>query len=104
MESRLFRHLALAAAVKLHGPHLLLAGISLARCVVNRARRLVDGLDLPHLIRPALQLIRKLRLAAQWIPRVEGVAVHMREAIAPAQDEELLIADKSHIVGHGEIL
>ena len=98
------RDLVLAAAVELDGPDLLLARIALIGEVPEGLRVFVDSLDGSDFVVAALDLVGELGQVAEGIGGVEGVAVDVGVAVAPAEDEELVVADELHVVGHGEVL
>ena len=95
--------LVLAAAVELNGPDLLLARIALIGEIPEGLRVLVDGLDGGDFVVAALDLVGELGEVGERVVGVEGVAVDVGVAVAPAEDEELVVADELHVVGHGEV-
>ena len=103
VEARSLGNLVLAAAVELNGPDLLLARIALIGEVPEGLRGVVDRLDGGDFVVAALDLVAELHQGAERVIGVESVAIDVGVAVAPAEDEEGVIADELHVVGHGEV-
>ena len=93
----------LARAGKLDSPHLLPARVTLVGNVPDGLRRVVGRLDGGNLVFTALHLVGQLCNGVEGIVGVERVAVDVGVAVAPAENQELAIAEELHVVGHGEI-